>query len=114
MILCFVTPYAFKLSKIPTDNYPWDLAWSPDSSQLVYVSTLSDDERAQGVLNFVDSDGGSVRTETYDDVSIAHQETGFLQSISWSPDGRWIYAPAQTDLDSYIYFPYIFRDNGRM
>jgi dipeptidyl aminopeptidase/acylaminoacyl peptidase len=69
-------------------------AWSPDSSQLVYKA--NDPETQKGQIEIVNVDGENAHNIGYQDVSICTTCDGDID-LSWSPDGEWIYSPADLD-----------------
>ncbi|MFZ6028745.1 MAG: hypothetical protein ACOYYS_13600 [Chloroflexota bacterium] len=72
-------------------------AWSPDSRQLAYHTRHS--ETLLGALGIVNADGSEARLIGYEGISVCTGCDGDID-ISWSPDGRWIYAPADLDFPS--------------
>ena len=85
-------------------------AWSPDSRQLVYQNYDSGTQR--GALAIVNADGSGAYTLDYADISICTTCDADI-AISWSPDGQWIYAPADLEFpESGPVTPNIFRVDG--
>jgi dipeptidyl aminopeptidase/acylaminoacyl peptidase len=58
----------------------WDLTWSPDGSQLAFVSDSDDGDGYE--IYVVEADGSSVRRLTH--------ENHYNSSPAWSPDGNWM------------------------
>lgn len=65
--------------------------WSPDSTQLAYATRNA--ETQNGEIFVSNADGSAAHAIGYTDVSIC---TGCDtdHSLAWSPDGQWIYSPA--------------------
>ncbi len=87
-------------------------AWSPDSSQLVYKT--NDPETQIGRIEITTINGDNAHGIGYQDVSICTTCDADID-LSWSPDGEWIYSPADLDFpDSGFFTANIFKVDGSM
>jgi WD40 repeat protein len=73
------------VSRIEMDIFPWDSALSPDGTRLAVAGA--------------DSDSVPVFDARTGDVLVELENTPSVNSVSWSPNGRWI---ATGDVDSSV------------
>jgi len=71
---------ARKLTDSPDTN-KYEVAWSPDGTQIAFVAFNRDSPDYWGVY-VIDADGSNQR------LLVSVPETNWLQQISWSPDGK--------------------------
>lgn len=88
-----------------SQSYAYAYAWSPDGKRLAYVGYLAD-QAALG-LYFVNADGSGLAHSSYPEITIS----GDVARIAWSPDGQWVYAPAENPPGSAS-FPFVLNVNG--
>ena len=70
--------------------------WSPDGSQIVFVSDRNGGENFDTNIFMMDADGGNVQ-------QITHNFT-FAMSPRWSPDGKWIaFETNDFEIDRQVY-----------
>jgi Tol biopolymer transport system component len=85
------------------------LAWSPDSTRLVYiVMVTAESETPLPQLRRVNADGSGDRELAFWDVVLSEQQP----ELAWSPNGRWILVYASMKETPRAIQPFAFRSDG--
>ncbi len=85
-----------RINLTDSDAYDFFPVWSPDQTQLAYLSMIeSDDETVTSDLYIIDADGTNRRRLTDDEPRIFHH--------TWSPDGQHLAFIADDDGQNHLY-----------
>jgi Tol biopolymer transport system component len=90
----------------------WSLEWAPDGWSIAFVASgFSKDDQGEiqvddfsGFLYVVSSNGGYARQ-----MNALGVEQTYAEVVSWSPDGKWIFALDMGNPLQTVSYPFVFR-----